>query len=76
MMLVGNSCKAGICVSVICKHIKPGVDRKLRNHNCRFPSITGIKYFKKISAFIEIKIHQAKVIYHKKIEFRTFVRIR
>ena len=68
MMFICDSCKARISVGIISKHIKPCTDWKLWDDYSWFSSIPGVKDFKKIPAFIKIKIHKAKIIDHKKIQ--------
>ena len=75
MMLIGDSGEAGIGIGVIREHIKPRSYRKLGDDYSRFPPIPAIKNLEEVTAFIQVKIHKAKIIYHKKIRSGKSVQV-
>ena len=59
---------AGIRISVVLKQFIPAGYRILRNHHCRMTAVSAVDDFKEVAAFINVQLHQSKVIYNKQIK--------
>ena len=66
--IMDDTIHAGIRISVVLKQFIPAGYRDLRNHHCRMAAVSAVDDFKEVAAFINVQLHQSKVIYNKQIK--------
>ena len=49
------------------EHIIPGSYRNLGNHKDGLVGIPTVEYLKEVTAFVNIQVHQPKIIYSKQV---------